>query len=343
MVTFKVSISGPDPDGIVRQAAESAGRNWASHLTGSASIEVSLTVKPLSGNAIAQAWSPLYYADASGTPYRSASAEELRSGIDLTPDGPDIFIDVDPVKSAGTDLVAVLEHELAHGIFMNSIGRPDYLTDLESETVGGLFSGSAAMAIYGQPVPMEGAHVALPGLMNAVYDAARHPHISILDIAIANDLGVPTRESFGTKDADRISADPAGQEVWGGFGADSLSGRQGADTLYGNQGDDSIRGGKGNDLLYGGADGDTIRGDRGNDTLYGGPGSDLFCFGDDDGIDHIRDFEFALGGGGDRLQFASTPEMSVDYASYSLTLKAGNTTVILDNFIVASPEIWAVG
>lgn len=77
----------------------------------------------------------------------------------------------------------------------------------------------------------------------------------------------------------------------------------------------------------------------GDDTLAGGPGSDLFVFGDDAGTNHISDWQFDIGepGRGDRLQFASEPQVSVDYASYAVTYRAGGTTVILDHVITILP------
>jgi Ca2+-binding RTX toxin-like protein len=96
----------------------------------------------------------------------------------------------------------------------------------------------------------------------------------------------------GSRAADRITGNDAGNRIWGSLGNDLLVGGRGGDRLDGGGGGDMLRGGAGDDRLYGGrradrlsggdgrdrldggADGDRLAGDRGDDRLYGGGGRD---------------------------------------------------------------------
>jgi Ca2+-binding RTX toxin-like protein len=209
------------------------------------------------------------------------------------------------------------------------------------------FMGSASQALYGGPVPLaenSPSHSADNRDLMFPVTLAGDRGPSIADLALLSDLGVPLATTFGTVFADTISSEPRGGEIFAGFGGDTVSGRAGEDTLHGGPGDDSIRGGKSDDVLFGDGGSDTIGGDIGNDTLIGGPGSDLFLFGDNCGSDVTVDFYCGLGdANSDRLQFTSTPTITVDYESYSTRFEAAGTTVTLLNTITVLPDMWAVG
>lgn len=106
--------------------------------------------------------------------------------------------------------------------------------------------------------------------------------------------------------------------------SDYLNGGAGNDTLLGGGGNDTLDGGSGNDRLDGGAGGDWLTADGGNDTLdggagddtievqgsgstvaTGGPGIDTYRFSYGVGANHLVVTDFAIGAGGDRIDFAS--------------------------------------
>jgi hypothetical protein len=317
--SFKVTVTGADPARAdsIRQAVETAGTAWASHLVSTATLEVLVTVEPLTGTRIAEASSAVLWAEKDGDPYQQGATVELLGLGDPNGSAPDILISLDPVRSVGVDLVTVFEHEIGHALAFQGFGpgAPER-TAFDALVVDGHFVGAAAEALYGGPVPLNGFHIAGPDLMNPSYSGKQD--IGALDLAFLSDAGAPVRERFGTLGNDALDARPVGDILYGGFGDDSLAGHQGSDTLIGGPGNDSVRGGKGNDLLQGGEGADRLSGDLGDDTLDGGLGADLFIFRAGDGNDAIEHFELS-----DRIQLAGPYSVSITPSSLETVIAYG--------------------
>jgi Ca2+-binding RTX toxin-like protein len=362
MTRFVVSVTGadgPQADSI-KSAVETAGTAWASHLTGDAVIEVAVTVAPLDGGRIAETTSAVFWSKADNGPFQGGATVELITGSDVNGLAPDVLMTVDPVRIQGTDMVSVFLHEWGHAWAFQTLGGGSYQTTYEALISGPaehpVFTGSAAEAIYGGPVPLQPgseAHYASAGLMNPYY--AGKQDIGALDLAFLADAGAPVRERFGTLGNDVLTAGSGGDTLYGGAGNDTLfgaassdvlfggsggdnvEGRSGSDTLTGGPGNDTLYGGKDNDRLEGGEGSDWLSGDLGDDTLSGGPGNDIFSFGPNSGTDHITDFEV-----GDRLQFAGPVEsVVIDKAALTVTLESAGTTVVLDQTNVFD-QAWVV-
>ncbi|WND01397.1 DUF4347 domain-containing protein [Temperatibacter marinus] len=96
----------------------------------------------------------------------------------------------------------------------------------------------------------------------------------------------------GSKFDDTLYGDSEDNLIYGGdgSGADEIGGGAGNDTLIGGAGGDTIYGGVGDDLVNGSAGDDTLWGGTGADTLSGGSGADVFFFDQDQGVNHIIDF-----------------------------------------------------
>ena len=350
MVSFIATISGgtPDQQSSVRRSIQAAGEAWSRHLAGPGEIEIAATIKPLADNVIASARAALTVLQADGL-YQEGPAYEIETGTDPNGTLPDLEINFDPDRFFSRDGTTITIHEIGHGLAFNGFFAGPYRTVYESLIAGSpeapLFTGTAAQAIYGRPVPMaadSAAHYAVNGMMNPVYQGPAQ--LSALDLAIARDSGLMVKERFGTIGDDTMPGTADADIVYGGYGNDVMEGNQAADTLYGWAGEDTLFGGRDADLLIGGDGNDVLYGGRGDDTLVGGGGSDLFVFGDDQGVKHIADWQFDIGdpGKSDRLQFSSAPSVSVDYASYSVTYVAAGTTVILDHTITILPEWVAI-
>jgi serralysin len=95
----------------------------------------------------------------------------------------------------------------------------------------------------------------------------------------------------GSRFADDLTGDAAGNRIMAGAGNDSIDGGGGDDVLFGEAGSDVLTGGGGNDMLHGGAGADVLIGGGGNDILEGHGGADIFVFGAGDGIDRINNFD----------------------------------------------------
>jgi Ca2+-binding RTX toxin-like protein len=277
MVAFTVTVSGPDPGGAIARDLAIAGEHWAAHLVGSAVLDIAVTVQTLSGLQIANASSAEVDVQPDGL-YQESPTVELLTGSDPNGGAPDILVNVDPSKLQGTDPVTVFTHELAHALAFNGwLGTGDDETPYDALISGPasapMFTGLAAEAIAGGPVPLaagNAAHYAQAGLMNPYYSGIQS--IAALDLAIASDAGVPVKERFGTLGSDTMQGSPGDDVAYGGYGNDILLGNQGADTLYGWAGDDTLYGGKGNDLLLGGDGNDVFHGGDGDDRMEGGAG-----------------------------------------------------------------------
>jgi Ca2+-binding RTX toxin-like protein len=327
MPTFLATVSGTTPDraSSIKDTVETAGREWASHLTGDVSIEIAVEVKDLAPGVIAEAASALAYK--LGDFYQQGVAVELINGWDPNGSDPDAFVFIDPDEWEKADHTHVIQHELGHALGFNGWGGGELRSTYDANVEGNRFTGSAAKAIYGADLPVVGAHYAVDGLMYPAYHPGRPEEISALDVAVLSDTGVPVKAKFGTVDNDEMRLTHGADFVYGGFGNDTMFGNQGTDTLYGWNGDDLLYGGKGDDLLFGGSGDDTLRGDLGDDTLDGGDGADVFVFGPSTGHDVIEHWDYSR----DRIRLPEWLDFTVevDKPGLTVTITFGESQVVL--------------
>lgn len=148
-------------------AAESAAANWASHLAGNVTLAVQVNVCDLPGNQLA--WcSSVETVEHDGL-FEPQAAFKLRTGQDPFGDAPDIYVKVDAAKIAAgeSDPVEILTHELLHGLGFDGWGEGGaYQTPFGSLIRNGAFTGSAAQAIHGGPVPLAPALTSNPASCN---------------------------------------------------------------------------------------------------------------------------------------------------------------------------------
>ncbi len=92
------------------------------------------------------------------------------------------------------------------------------------------------------------------------------------------------------------------ETIIGYRGDDVITGLDGDDTIYGFSGNDNISGGSGNDMIYAGLGNDIVDGGAGDDFLldvgyYAAfyDDNDTYMFGEGDGHDTIRDFDWKSG------------------------------------------------
>lgn len=336
MINFTVSVTGATGPQAAQIAADvlAAGNAWAEHLVGSASLEIEVAVGPLEGGVIARAGSKVGYWMAPGV-YQMGATAELLTGIDPNGADFDIAIKVDPDKLRMTDAVEVFTHELGHAFSFSGWGQSGaYTSSYDALVTGGamrpVFTGKAAQAIHGGPVPLASEsplHYGVSGLMDPYNDPRERHEIEALDLAFLADSGAPVREQFGSAGNDQMRLTHGEDIAYGGFGNDTMFGNRGVDTLYGWAGDDLLHGGKGNDLLFGGSGNDTLRGDLGDDTLDGGPGTDVFVFGPDTGRDVIDHWDYSQ----DRILLPAGLDyrVEVDVPGLTVTIAFGNSQVVL--------------
>lgn len=94
----------------------------------------------------------------------------------------------------------------------------------------------------------------------------------------------------GGPGSDRLWGDNGNDTLIGGIDNDFLNGGKGGDTLLGGKGRDTLNGNLGNDTINGGSGNDIIDPGKGVDICIGGEGADIFVFGNNYGVDRIRDF-----------------------------------------------------
>ena len=123
----------------------------------------------------------------------------------------------------------------------------------------------------------------------------------------------------GTRFADTIRGNAAGNVLEGGLGNDRLYGAGGNDRLLGGAGSDYLFGGLGNDRLQGDAGNDILDGGDGADSLFGGLGHDLLVGG--------RGADYLNGEGGDDLVIRGAVG-STDAAALDKILAAWNASPI---------------
>ncbi len=215
-----------------------AGATWASYMqTADTTIDVKISIlNVVSNRGSGRSETTHFLGRFNGIRlYEQSAAWELRSGNDINGALPDVLIELDPdyintqmwfdpspltrsvpVPNNRIDSMSVFLHELGHAIAMN--GWKDHVTaqlpsDYQSTydqfitTVNNwrYFTGPAAMALYGGPVPLNAVnlhHVGnnfgspgselIPDLMNGVvFNWGTRYYISSLDRAIIADTGVP--------------------------------------------------------------------------------------------------------------------------------------------------------
>ena len=86
-----------------------------------------------------------------------------------------------------------------------------------------------------------------------------------------------------------------------GGGGEIILGNKKNNTLYGDDAAETLRALGGKDKIFAGAGADTIEGGVGRDQLWGEAGSDIFKFGNKNGMDDIRDFSLS---DGDRIDLS---------------------------------------
>jgi serralysin len=96
----------------------------------------------------------------------------------------------------------------------------------------------------------------------------------------------------------------------GGGGDEDIVGTSDADDLDGTDAADVIRALGGKDKVHAGAGDDTIDGGKGRDLLWGEDGADTFKFGNQNGMDDIKDFSFL---DGDKIDLSGVSAIT-DYA-----------------------------
>lgn len=230
--------------GAIERTVVSAGRSWVSNFSQPAADTV-LTVKIAFANVSTANGGSLtsFSLGSSGglNLLEQGAATELRTGIDPNGSTPDIQINIgingylqnelwfdptpdnpadDVVPINRTDARSVMLHELGHAFGFNgwrngSTGAlpGDYLSTFDAQvaltsTAAGnllVFTGAAAQAVYGGPVPItfgNYSHIGnnapragadlIPDLMNGVvYQRGTRYSISALDLAMMLDAGLP--------------------------------------------------------------------------------------------------------------------------------------------------------
>jgi hypothetical protein len=273
---FTVTVDSKDPSVTastldkIRAAVAAAAADWGSYISGAGSIEIAVSVDPaafanhpagiaattpgdgvsISGKAVST--------DGARTVFEAASTYELRTGIDITPNGADISIKVNPAQlsnlwfsgdatslatSGHYDAVSVFRHELGHGLGLTSYRDPDSgLLPSDKELVWdswvgentathtAQFLGPNATLQHGSWVnltPKQFSHVGADSSDPLAQDLmggfglpkGNAVQISALDLALLAD--VTTAVTF--RDIDKASLSMAGTEANGASGSASIS------------------------------------------------------------------------------------------------------------------------
>ncbi len=238
--TYTVDVLGGSPtarnfERAIASNVVAALDLWTRHLAGGAAIEIEIEltdhVVRAGGRSLTSGF--LRY-DEGRDVYEQGVAYEIRTGFDPNGDAADLRIQLnsdyvanelwfDPkpkrrrilVPVERTDAVSLFAHELGHAIAFNGWwdqpqGRMPLhygsTWDLNTYYDGSMlyFTGTAAMALYGSPVPVTDGnnwHVGnatglgsdlVDDLMNGVsFRRGSRYDVSPLDLAILSDLGVP--------------------------------------------------------------------------------------------------------------------------------------------------------
>lgn len=141
-----------------------------------------------------------------------------------------------------------------------------------------------------------------------------HDHADYTIVANANG-SYTVIAKFGNEGTDTLTnietlrfAD--GDVAIGDAGSGDIVGTSDADDLDGTDAADVIRALGGKDRVHAGAGDDTIDGGKGRDLLWGEAGADTFKFGNQNGMDDIKDFSFL---DGDKIDLSGVSAIT-DYA-----------------------------
>ena len=258
--------------------------------------------------------------------FQQSSAWEIQTGADINGTAADLIVTInsdlipqlffDASFSASIppdkyDAGTIFLHEIGHGLAFNSLRQADgslmlgtasdrssipfslVYDNFVSFNNGVKFNGPNTNLVSGG-VLLAGidntAHVSdINDLMNPSVSLRTRKSISDVDIAVAQDVGLPIateRAEFITllsgNDVflalggdDAIVSGAGADSVVGGFGRDSIVLGEGNDVGLGNQGDDIIIGNQGDDIVVGGQDTDIVVGGQGNDFVFGNEGNDI--------------------------------------------------------------------
>jgi hypothetical protein len=229
MVTFNSSISLNDPnassdsqDGSLQAALTQALANWSNYISGVGTLIVQLIIDTTTGYATGGPTSSVNGGQSGGLTIETSSAvNELKTGNHAASSDITINFNYSALASVASYgqayLVATFEHELMHGFGMvgyraadgtlSGFASPFDVLSVDQGTVSDVFTGAAAMYVYGGPVPLTTQY---PGAnfyhLGATASSADPPilytdimeeiltpgkSISALDVAILDDIGVP--------------------------------------------------------------------------------------------------------------------------------------------------------
>lgn len=258
--------------------------------------------------------------------YQQSAAWELQTGVDVNGVSADLIVTLnsdriadmffDPsmslaVPSGKFDAASIFLHEIGHGLVFNTFRgndgslptvmwtdgqrRPygfvyDTFVSINGDTAR--FSGPNSNLVSGGLLlagPDNAAHAGIPDLLNPFIAPGERSSISAIDIAVAQDIGLP----IATDRADYITL-LSGNDVFlagagddtvigglgddsivGGFGRDAISGGEGRDVILSNQDDDVVLGNQGDDIVVGGQGADIVVGGQGNDFVFGNEADDI--------------------------------------------------------------------
>ncbi|HWU55782.1 MAG TPA: hypothetical protein VN175_09790, partial [Rhizomicrobium sp.] len=297
------SLSASEQQAVL-DTMNAAATIWSWYLT-SANITLDLAIvvnnNLFSGNTIAEGGPTNFYSTGrsfGGQPvYDAVTAIKLRTGQDRNGSSPDLEIDltVDSIRSMyfktddfgsvpfnSIDALSVFLHEIDHGLGMvylgDDAGAPGVAV-YDTLVQNGFFVGSNARAVYGTNVPLEPGNLAHVSestlgseLMSPVINRSVNAHISALDLAILQDIGIAIRQPTS---GDDVMHAINGVDLYLGAGNDIGYALPNGSRLHGGDGNDRLIGGAGADYLDGGNGDDYLEGGGGNDTIDGGPGVDI--------------------------------------------------------------------
>jgi Ca2+-binding RTX toxin-like protein len=304
MAQFEVAVTDTTGRGAgfmsaLTANALAAADIWSSYLVGQGTISVQINIVELSSDQ-ANGHSPTMAFDhvSNGIAiYEPGAAHELRTGVDSTPVGPDIEINVDPdyvfnwlwldpnpgainpiVPGNRLDAVSMFMHEMAHALAFD--GWHDWATGVlppgsvmspydENVVLSGghrYFVGANAQAVYGGPVMLtDGIYLHYgntPGWLN-----------TDLTHGLMNGVYFISGRRFEISELDLAILQDSGLQVMTDRD-DALAGFASNDTIHGRGGNDVVDGAGGNDSLWGDIGSDVLRGGANDDELHGGFGSD---------------------------------------------------------------------
>jgi hemolysin type calcium-binding protein len=296
------SLTSAEQQAIL-DTANTAANIWSWYLTSTnVTLDLSITVDNslFSGNTLAEG-GPGGFVDTHRTfagkrIFDADTAVKLRSGQDPNGTTADLKIDLTTssirsmlfktddyaaVLANGIDALSVFLHEIGHGlgmVYFSDDPNPSGAAVYDTFVQNGTFIGTNADAVYGGPVPLDPSSLAHlsesqlgSDLMSPVMSRGVNAHISALDLAILQDLGIPL--DLPTDGNDVLHA-VTGVTLFMGGGDDIGYALPSGYPISGGDGNDRLIGSTGNDILSGDAGNDYLEGSAGNDTLNGGTGFD---------------------------------------------------------------------